>query len=322
MPVSAAWTSVSPLLRGSSLALVVLTGVVLLGPLLCADPDVIQDAAGTALLPPGSRRVIVSLVDGSTLAAERATQQDEEWRIHRRGEIRTLAAAEVHSLSVRRYWLGTDTLGRDVLARLLWGGRVSLLLALAALVLTTLLGTLWGIIAGWAGGIVDAVLMRLADAVLAIPMLLLVLLLAAVLRPSLAVLVVVIALSSWMGVARLVRAQVAALKQRDWVLALRAVGASPTRILLRHILPNAIAPLGQDAALRFGDLLLIEASLSFLGFGVQPPTASWGAMLAEGQSTLGAGWWLLALPAALVATTVLVSALLAEALHEKTRHLR
>lgn len=320
--MSSVRTTWPPLLRASSLTLAVLTGVVLVGPLLCADPDAIQDAAGTSLLPPGSKRVIVRLNDGSMLAGEHASQHGDQWRIVRRGEIRTLAAAEVDSLSSRRFWLGTDTLGRDVLARLLWGGRISLSLALAALVLTTLLGTIWGVIAGWAGGRIDAILMRLADAVLAIPMLLLVLLLAAVLRPSLAVLVVVIALSSWMGVARLVRAQVAALKERDWVQALRAVGAGRARILLRHILPSTLAPLGQDAALRFGDLLLIEASLSFLGFGVQPPMSSWGSMLADGQSTLGAGWWLLAFPAVLVATTVLATALLAEALQERLRHMR
>ncbi|MGV8039107.1 MAG: ABC transporter permease [Thermoanaerobaculaceae bacterium] len=310
------------LARRSALALGVVGVLAVAGPFVCPAPDAISDPSGTALLPPGSHRILLLLADGSTLAAETAAPLAGGWEVHRLGEVRVVPGESVREVASRRFWLGTDALGRDVLARLLWGGRVSLALGLLALAVSTLLGTLVGLAAGWAGGVLDATLMRLADAVLAVPMLVLVLLLTALLRPSLGVLAVVIGLSSWMGVARLVRAQVQSLRQRDFVLGLRAIGASRTRILLRHVLPNTLAPLGQDAALRLGDLVLIESSLSFLGFGVQPPTASWGSMLADGQAALGSGWWLVVFPGCLLAVTVLATALLAEGLQEKLRHFR
>ncbi|HPC84515.1 MAG TPA: ABC transporter permease [Thermoanaerobaculaceae bacterium] len=311
-----------PLARRSALALAVVAALAVVGPLLCQPPDAISDPAATALLAPGSRRLVLTLADGTTLAAEQAVQVGGDWEIRRLGKLRAVPGGDVRGVESRRYWLGTDALGRDVLARLLWGGRVSLALGLLALAVSTLLGAAVGLAASWVGGAVDATLMRLADAVLAVPMLVLVLLLTALLRPSLGVLAVVIGLGSWMGVARLMRAQVQALKQRDFVLGLRAIGASPARILLRHIVPNTLAPLGQDAALRLGDLILIESSLSFLGFGVQPPAASWGSLLADGQAALGSGWWLVVFPGCLLAATVLAAALLAEGLQERLRHLR
>lgn len=310
------------LARGSALALGLVAALAALGPLACGAPDAIRDPSGTALLPPGSRRVLLTLADGSSLAGETARRVAGGWEVRRLGELRLVPGASVREVTSRRFWLGTDSLGRDVLARLLWGGRVSLTLGLLALAVSTLLGTLIGLAAGWGGGLLDAALMRLADAVLAVPMLVLVLLLAAILRPSLEVLAIVIGLSSWMGVARLVRTQVRSLLRRDFVLGLHAIGAGRTRILLRHVLPNALTPLGQDAALRFGDLVLLESSLSFLGFGVQPPTASWGSLLADGQATMGSGWWLVAFPGGLLAATVLAAALLAEGLQEKLRQFR
>lgn len=311
-----------PLVRASAAALALVGALVALGPLWCHDPDTIADPAGTALLPPGSHRFLLTLADGSTLAASTATRTSGGWEVRRLGELRRLPEDQVRQREARRFWLGTDALGRDVLARVLWGGRTSLALGLFALAISTLLGLLVGLVAGWVGGFVDAALMRAADAVLAVPMLVLVLLLAALLRPSTAVLAVVIGLSSWMGVARLVRTQVAALRQREFVLGLRAIGASQARILLRHVLPNALAPLGQDAALRLGDLMLLESSLSFLGFGVQPPTASWGSLLADGQAALGSAWWLVVFPGCLLAASVLAAALLAEGLQEKLHHFR
>lgn len=317
----ATWRTWPPLLRVGAGMLGALALLVLLAPLGTAAPDAIVDPAGSALLPPGSARVAVRLADGSTLIAETARRTADGWTIRRLGEDRLLDAAQVLDARARRFWLGTDSLGRDVAARLLHGGRVSLTLGLLALAIATVCGVILGLVAGWAGGAVDGVLMRVVDAVLAVPMLLLVLLLAAVLRPSLLALAVILGLASWMGVARLVRTQVMALKRRDFVLALRALGASRSRILLRHVLPNALTPLGQDAALRLGDLILLEASLGFLGFGVQPPTASWGGIMADLQGSLASGWWLLLFPGVLVACTVLGSALLAEGLQERLRHL-
>ena len=317
--VCARWPALA---RHAGLALGLVAGLAIVGPLVCPAPDTIRDPSSTALLAPGSQRFFLLLADGSTVAAETMAPVATGWEIRRQGEVQVVSDTDVQGVESRRFWLGTDALGRDVLARLVWGARVSLALGLLALVISTLLGTLVGLAAGWAGGALDTILMRLADAVLAVPMLVLVLLLTALLRPSLGVLAVVIGLSSWMGVARLMRAQVQTLKQRDFVLGLRAIGASRTRILLRHVLPNAMTPLGQDAALRLGDLILIESSLSFLGFGVPPPTASWGSMLADGQATLGSGWWLVVFPGCLLAGTVLATALLAEGLQEKLRHFR
>jgi len=193
---------------------------------------------------------------------------------------------------------------------------VSLGVGALALTLALLVGIGAGLLAGWTGGLPDAILMRLVDALLSVPMLFLLLLLAALFRPSLAILVIFLGFSSWMGVARLVRGQVLSLKERDFILAARALGAGPWRIAFRHLLPNSLTPIAQDGALRLGDLILVEASLSFLGLGVQPPAASWGTMVAEGQEVLANAWWLTMLPTALVAVTVIAAALAADGLQE------
>jgi peptide/nickel transport system permease protein len=258
--------------------------------------------------------------DGTTLAGESLRRSGPDWVITRAGADVTVPGTDAATAGVRRFWLGTDTVGRDVLARLVSGARVSLGVGALALAVALVLGVGAGLLAGWAGGLVDAFLMRLVDALLAVPMLFLLLFLAALFRPSLAVLVLFLGFSSWMGVARLVRGQVLSLKERDFVLAARALGASPWRIAFRHLLPNALTPLAQDAALRLGDLILVEASLSFLGLGVQPPAASWGTMVAEGQEVLANAWWLTLLPTALVAATVISAALAADGLQELARN--
>jgi len=161
--------------------------------------------------------------------------------------------------------------------------------------------------------------MRLADVLLAFPALFLLLLVAATLRPSLAALVLVLGGLSWMGVARLVRGQVLSLKEREFVLAARGIGASPLRIAVTHLLPNTLTPLSQDAALRLGDLILAEASLSFLGFGVAPPWPSWGGMVAEGGEVLGTAWWLILAPGVAITLVVIAAALVADGLGELAR---
>lgn len=306
-------------LRVGACLLAVLAIVAVCGPWLAADPAAIVDPRVTALLSPGSRRIVLELRDGTSLAGEAARQADGFWVITRRGKEEKVPIADVTKASTRRFWLGTDTVGRDVLARLLSGARVSLAVGSLALAVALLVGVGAGLASGWAGGIADAVLMRIVDALLAIPMLFLLLFLAAVFRPSLAALVAVLGFSSWMGVARLVRGQVLSLRERDFVLAARAIGASPWRIAFVHLLPNALTPVAQDAALRLGDLILVEASLSFLGLGVQPPTSSWGNMVADGQEVLANAWWLTFLPVALVALTVIAAALVADGLQEIAR---
>lgn len=303
-------------------------GVALLGslvvlaafaPLVTNPPEAIADPRAGALLPPGSSRIALALADGSTLIAETAVLRDGRWEIVRRGQPETLPADGVRRVERRRYILGSDALGRDVLARLLAGGRVSLSVAALALAVSLGLGISIGLAAGWAGGLVDAVLMRLVDALLSVPMIFLLLFLATVFRPSAPVLVVVLGLSSWMGVARLVRGQVLSLKGREFVLAARGIGAGAARIAFTHLLPNALTPVAQDAALRMGDLVLIEASLSFLGLGVQPPIPSWGSMVAEGEELLATAWWLAFLPGIAVVMTVVGAALVADGLQQLSR---
>jgi len=308
-----------PRLVTGAATLAVLALAVLLGPLLAGDPAAIVDPPAAGLLPPLARRTVVELRDGSTLAGETARRADGRWLVERRGGQRVVAEADVAAVSERRFWLGTDNLGRDQLARLLTGGRVSLAIGAVALTLALLVGTAAGLAAGWRGGAVDAVLMRLADGLLAVPILFLLILLAALFRPSPAALVAVLGLTSWMDVARLVRGQVLTLKEREFVLAARAIGASDLRIAVVHLLPNLAAPLAQGAALRLGDLILAEAALSFLGLGVQPPLASWGAMVAHGQEFFPAAWWLTFPAGAAVVTAVIGAALLADGVGEAAR---
>jgi len=306
-------------LRVGACILAALAVVAVCGPWFAGDPAAIVDPRTTALLPPGSTRTVLELRDGTILGAEAARNVDDLWLVKRNGRGEEIPAVNVTNVSTRRFWLGTDTLGRDVLARLLSGARVSLAVGSLALLVALLVGVGAGLAAGWTGGLADAVLMRIVDALLAVPMLFLLLFLAAVFRPSLAALVAVLGFSSWMGVARLVRGQVLSLKQREFVLAARAIGASPWRIALVHLLPNALTPIAQDGALRLGDLILLEASLSFLGLGVQPPRASWGNMVTEGQAVLANAWWLTFLPVALVALTVIGAALVADGLQAIAR---
>jgi peptide/nickel transport system permease protein len=311
-----------PLPLRLTVGVVALTSLVLLcvvGGWFAADPTEIVDPHAAALLPPGSQRWVVTLTNGATLAAEAIRREEDAWVILRRGGNETVPASEVATLKLRSFWLGSDTLGRDVLARLLHGGRVSLAVGSLSLVAALVLGVGVGMASGLRRGWTDAVLMRLVDGLLAIPMLFLLLLLAAVFRPSLAALVVVLAFSSWMGVARLVRGQVLSLSEREFVLGARGIGAGPWRIALLHLLPNTMTPLTQDAALRLGDLILAEASLSFLGLGVQPPVPSWGNMVAEGQPMLLDAWWLTFLPGAAVALTVISAALVADGIRELAR---
>ncbi|MBI5876254.1 MAG: ABC transporter permease [Chloroflexi bacterium] len=183
-------------------------------------------------------------------------------------------------------WLGTDDLGRDVLTRLIFGAQVSLLLALLTVALTLTIGTLSGAASGFFGGWVDTIITWLINTLLAIPVFFLLVLIAVVFRPPWWGLAIVLASVSWMGVSRLVRGEFLALKQRDFVLAATTVGAQQSRIIFRHILPNATSPMIVAATLQIGNVILVETALSYLGLGVQPPTPSWGNMLTNAQRFL------------------------------------
>ena len=216
----------------------------------------------------------------------------------------------------QEHLLGTDSLGRDVLSRLIWGAQISLKVGFVAVGLATAIGLMLGAVAGYYGGFIDGIIMRFCDLMLCFPSMFLILAVIAILEPSVWNVMIVIGLTSWMGVARLVRAEFIALKNRDFVLSAKALGASDLRIIGRHLLPNALAPIVVSATLGVAGAILVESALSFLGLGVQPPTATWGAMLADGKDYLGRAWWLSLYPGLAILITVLSYNLMGEGLRD------
>ena len=214
------------------------------------------------------------------------------------------------------HWMGTDQYGRDVLSRLLYGSRVSLAVGLVAVSIYIFIGTFVGSVAGYYGGWLDAVLMRLVDILLCIPTFFLILMVIAFVGPSIVNIMVIIGLTSWTDVARLVRGEILSLKEREFIQAARVIGMSDARIIFRHLLPNALGPVLVVATLGIGGAILVESSLSFLGLGVQPPTPSWGNMLEEGKDHLTDAWWLITFPGLAIFLTVLGYNLLGEGLRD------
>lgn len=212
--------------------------------------------------------------------------------------------------------LGTDAYARDVLSRLLHGARISLFIGYLAAGIAVGLGTLMGAVAGYLGGWTDRLLMRFTDMVLAFPRLVLLIAVVAVFGPSLALIVLVLGLTQWPGTARLVRSEVLSVREREYIEAARALGFSRVRILFRHVIPNVLGPVIVAGTLTVGDTIVLEAGLSFLGLGVQPPTPSWGTMINDGRVLLPRAWWLSTLPGLAIVVTVLAFNLLGDALRD------
>ncbi len=215
------------------------------------------------------------------------------------------------------HWMGTDRNTRDVWARLVVGGRVSLAAGFAAVAIVMTIGITLGALAGFFGGVVDQLVMRTTDILLAVPLILLLITAASLFQPSLLTTITVIGVTAWPGTARLVRGQFLALKNQEYVIAARAIGATPPRIMMRHLFPNTMAVIIVQATIWLSFAILLEASLSYLGLGVQVPTPSWGNMLQDGQRELQSGaWWLTFFPGMAIFITVLAFNLVGDGLRD------
>lgn len=220
-----------------------------------------------------------------------------------------LAPSEAH-------WMGTDGLGRDVYSRMLYGARISLLVGFVAVGISTAIGVVLGALAGYYRGWVDTVIMRLVDIMLSIPSFFLILAVIAFLTPSIWNIMIVIGLTSWMGVTRLVRAEFLSLAEREYVHASRTLGAQDARLIFKHLLPNSLTPIIVSAVLGVASAVLLESGLSFLGLGVQAPQASWGNILTDGKEYIQFAWWLSLFPGMAILFTVLGYNLLGEGLRD------
>jgi len=231
-------------------------------------------------------------------------------------EPNAINAWSVLSPPTWQHWFGTDELGRDVLSRIIFGARISLKVGFVAVGIAVSIGTVVGLVSGYYSGLVDATLMRFVDIMLCFPAFFLILAVITVREPSIWNIMIVIGLTGWMGVARLVRAETLSIREMDYILAARCIGCSDARIIFRHILPNAMSPVLVSASLGVAGAILTESALSFLGIGVLPPTPSWGNILTSGKDYIEFAWWLSLFPGLSILVTVLAYNLLGEGIRD------
>jgi peptide/nickel transport system permease protein len=284
-----------------------------------ASPAAVADLRPVA--PPARRRVsfravfgiaVLLLMGGAALAAP----QIAPWDPGRQMLVKRLRPPMWQERGLREHPLGTDHLGRDILSRILYGGRISLGVGLSAVTLSGLIGVTLGLLAGFHGGRTDAFIMRVVDVFLAIPYILLAMGVVFALGPSLLNVILVMAVTRWVQFARIVRADVLSIREREFVSGARARGNRSLRLLLRHVLPNALTPIIVVATLELAFMIIYESALSFLGLGVQPPTPTWGWMLADGRNYVATAWWLATFPGLAIMLTVLAVNLLGDWLRD------
>jgi peptide/nickel transport system permease protein len=286
------------------------------------DPAEPLDPAVAKLRPPWTVLPAIHLTDGTWRLADRVERVPGGLRIDSGQRSEVLPAGAVANLSPagvadsRRFVLGTDRVGRDIWSRLLYGARISLAVGVTAVTLAVILGISIGAAAALGGRWLDALLMRFVDACLAFPAIFLVITLAALFKPGTLPMILMLGGTGWMGISRLMRAELLSLQQREFVLAARAAGLHPFAVFWRHLLPNALTPVVIQGALLVGNTILAESSLSFLGFGIQEPTPSWGNMVAQGADTLLQAWWISTFAGAAISLTVIAFNLLGDGLRD------
>jgi peptide/nickel transport system permease protein len=286
----------------------------------------VTDAATLATALPvrsrARRRVSFRAVFGITVllamgGAALLAPQLAPWDPARQMLLKRLRPPAWEARGLREHPLGTDHLGRDILSRILYGGRISLAVSLSSVALATTLGVTLGLCAGFFGGRADAIIMRVVDVFLAIPYILLAMGVVFALGPSLLNVILVMGATRWVQFARIVRADVLSIREREFVVGARARGNRALRLLVRHVLPNALTPIIVVATLELAFMIIYESALSFLGLGVQPPTPTWGWMLADGRNYIATAWWLATFPGLAIMLTVLAVNLLGDWLRDR-----